>query len=157
MKIYQITVGPIQPERIPYIESVTGLAAARGIEYHMVEMPDVESNDPRDRAVASDIRRVEIAAAERDVLYVDTDVMLCDIPPLSKKVPTMAYFGGIPDISLFYSPDRAFWGAVLKEAKRRNIQECYGMYRKVLRWKNAIEWPVEMYSHACMTLYEKID
>ena len=157
MKIYQITVGPIQPERIPYIESVTGLAAARGIEYHMVEMPDVESKDPRDRTIAADIRRVEIAAAERDVLYVDTDIMLYDIPPLSKKVPTMVYYGGTPDTSMFYSPDRAFWIDIQKEVKRRNIQECYGFYRKVLRWKNAIEWPVEMYSHACMTLDEKID
>ena len=151
MKIFQITVGPIQEERMPCIESVTTLASTLGIEYHMVELPDVESGLPVDRTIVADQERVNLASQESEIIYVDTDILLSDSPPLLGEDLIMSHYGGIPDISLFYSPSPEFWVSLIDEYQRRGIQPVYGSWRKVLRDKKVSIWPADTYNHLMLT------
>lgn len=156
MKIYQITVGSIQEERIPCIESVTTLASTLGIEYHMIELPDVESGLPVDRAIVADRERINLACNESEIIYIDTDILLSDSPTFWSLLPSnedliMSHYCGIPDTSLFYSPNTAFWLSLLDEYQRRGIQPVYGSWRKVLRDKKVSIWPVDTYNHLMLT------
>lgn len=114
-----------------------------------------EAPDARAAAVAKDVALVLFAQLPRyaDAVFLDCDAELTNAFELPATGAAFGFCRGIADTSIVaVNGDHETFRRIEAEKLRRNIQDCYGWPRKILRRMRVNEIRESMYSHRGDTL-----